>query len=854
MKTCAKCQSTFDDAVKFCRKCGTTLSAPEIEHPSVKARRELFESRIAAEPGSVKPVLEYAEYLRGIDRITEALEQIDRAAKSTPANRDLRRTMASMLAGVGRWDDAVVHLLVLAESSPTDIALLLEITDAYMRGGRMDEAHETLVRAVAITSSDLPLLDRLAAVLLAAGLKEKFCTVAGRVVTINPDSDLLPRLAQVLAELGNNQEAARAWNGVLRKQPDNDRAHLFLGLHGFESSEGDRMPDGTTIRHLEHVAAHADRYDPDERSQALCRYAYVLASRPGFDPDSVQAVLAGVHPPALGPKDRERFMNVAMAVAARIRDNDMFRAARLLGWARQCGASNELKAALADVSRRFARAAFDSGDFEHAIEHGQASLGDQFDAETAQLVSNGYVALGDSLRAHDKTAALAAYRNAMEMDQRADGAIGQRIRSIRMASIRHRIAVVLLILTVVAGAAAGIYVSINGKSVLKITAPHSSIVILHNETGREVWRVANYKGESWPVWWGKYTIKGIPSEDPYKETQMNIDVAFGREPKEFWLDMKTWKGKVKADSDPTGAKLTVHSNVGDYSCVTPCEIDADATESTIALSKDGFATWQVTKRVQHDETIDLGVVPLTGSVNISTDVPGADVYLIKARDFACVTPCLLERVPGGDYTLMIRKSGHINQTIQIRIEGGKVVELDNVHLVSFKEERERLAAEKLAALQQVVYLDRANGLMWQLGDSGMNRYHKYESDTDKAVAYCADLRLGGFADWRIPQYHESASLLRGAEFQDWGMECQGEYPSARRGQGPGANGCFLPGEFTDCADNFLVWSDNLSEWAVKNRFMNEINYGIAAHHCGSPRSDNYRIRCVRALKQSDLDI
>ena len=48
--------------------------------------------------------------------------------------------------------------------------------------------------------------------------------------------------------------------------------------------------------------------------------------------------------------------------------------------------------------------------------------------------------------------------------------------------------------------------------------------------------------------------------------------------------------------------------------------------------------------------------------------------------------------------------------------------------------------------------DTVTGLMWQQSDGGEMTY-------ERAITYCDTLTLGGFTDWRLPNPHESFSIL-----------------------------------------------------------------------------------------------
>lgn len=49
--------------------------------------------------------------------------------------------------------------------------------------------------------------------------------------------------------------------------------------------------------------------------------------------------------------------------------------------------------------------------------------------------------------------------------------------------------------------------------------------------------------------------------------------------------------------------------------------------------------------------------------------------------------------------------------------------------------------------------DNMRGLMWQQGDNGI------EVTFEDAQVYCKSLRLGGYADWRLPNPHEKETAV-----------------------------------------------------------------------------------------------
>ena len=63
MKTCTKCNLSFDDDKKFCPKCGAPLTIIyQIEQKEV-AKKSVFEDRLKNDPLNIEILHEYAQFL-----------------------------------------------------------------------------------------------------------------------------------------------------------------------------------------------------------------------------------------------------------------------------------------------------------------------------------------------------------------------------------------------------------------------------------------------------------------------------------------------------------------------------------------------------------------------------------------------------------------------------------------------------------------------------------------------------------------------------------------------------------------------------------------------------------------------
>jgi len=78
------------------------------------------------------------------------------------------------------------------------------------------------------------------------------------------------------------------------------------------------------------------------------------------------------------------------------------------------------------------------------------------------------------------------------------------------------------------------------------------------------------------------------------------------------------------------------------------------------------------------------------------------------------------------------------------------------------------AGEDLEKRTQPYWVDPASGLTWE------NPPSEEERDRHSATAYCQNLDLGGFKDWRLPTIDELRTLIRGCPATQDGGTCNVE--------------------------------------------------------------------------------
>ena len=181
---------------------------------------------------------------------------------------------------------------------------------------------------------------------------------------------------------------------------------------------------------------------------------------------------------------------------------------------------------------------------------------------------------------------------------------------------------------------------------------------------------------------------------------------------------------------------------------------------------------------------------------------------------------------------------------------------------------------ELTAARYAIRCDAQSGLCWQdpqkdafdLSDSGLV--------ATEAARYCAELELGGYGDWRLPDSDELRALIDGHAATEPGGQCKLTIGGDRdetlfraceggsQGEGPGDNSCYLQPWLTGtcnkpgppAATQFLeVWAfnrpaDDADGWQA---YVSFDRGSLGYNHVNSAGD----ARCVRAgiiAEQSDL--
>jgi len=180
-------------------------------------------------------------------------------------------------------------------------------------------------------------------------------------------------------------------------------------------------------------------------------------------------------------------------------------------------------------------------------------------------------------------------------------------------------------------------------------------------------------------------------------------------------------------------------------------------------------------------------VQSTGSVDVTSKPSGVDIYV--DGEHKGVTPLTLE-LPIGAHLLRAEKEGFgaATQSITVKAERTRV-EIGLSKIPAKAGEREEPRSSSFVDNGDGTATDKQAGLMWTRTDNGG------DIDWKQANAYCENLSLAGFEDWRLATIEELGALFSEGRRIDDCMELKGTIVP-----------CYIHEPFT--LSGIAVWSSN----------------------------------------------
>ena len=132
-------------------------------------------------------------------------------------------------------------------------------------------------------------------------------------------------------------------------------------------------------------------------------------------------------------------------------------------------------------------------------------------------------------------------------------------------------------------------------------------------------------------------------------------------------------GQLTVNSTPAGAHVVIDGQ-GDPSWITPRDVTGLAPGShTVTLSKDGYTPETRTVQIaSHSHaSVAMTLTQLTANVLVMGDPAGSEIF-VDGRDTGRVTPSQIALDKPGNHTVLVRKSGYLDESTTVNLQFGQV--------------------------------------------------------------------------------------------------------------------------------------------------------------------------------------
>ena len=228
MKTCKKCNLTFEDNKKFCKSCGAKLTSDQLSNPQVTAKILVFEEKIKADPLNTSILIEYAELLIKNSQFDDVLAIIYKIIAIDEKNLKAQFLLLISLKAINKTEDALITAYKLSEISPNDINVLSEIVSL-----------ETIKENY-----------------------EKVLDASERIIKLQPKhKDAWISKANALTKLNKIDNAIEAWSKVNEVDISNSSAKLYLAINAVKNKDYSKA--------LELLKQTVDKFEKETRKRFL---------------------------------------------------------------------------------------------------------------------------------------------------------------------------------------------------------------------------------------------------------------------------------------------------------------------------------------------------------------------------------------------------------------------------------------------------------------------------------------------------------------------------------------------------------------------------------------------------------
>jgi tetratricopeptide (TPR) repeat protein len=589
MRICPSCKTQAAEGAKFCRKCGGALVPEEAATPQTVAKRQLLEARLKAEPQNTDLLEEYSDLLLSVGLVEEALVQLHTITEIGRGNEALLLKIAEAYRTIQQWDKAAAHIRLALEVSANKSPLYERLANVLLEGGRKEDAVQALAEQAKLTRENYPILLRIRDLMREEGKHDDLVTVCRAILKQKPgEIATWSILADTLVASDKRQEAAEAFQAILALNPNDPRANLYVGIAKHDAaiySKEATLADATAL--LNKAVGGKSELPEDEQNLALL-YLASAKLHSGAATFAIKLDLQDVEADKLTQKQLGLLADCFLLFGG---------VAQNAGRGDEAIGSYKESLRLHDcpsVRKRLAEVHGQKGD-QHFLR------GEYRQARTQFEQGLSYVA-GDP--------SLAAKRD--EAKSRQDR---KNVRAMSVAAA----------LFVVAGLAYAFWYY--GQGAFDITVNPVTPFTLKSGT-KTIASTDNGKLRTDLLRYGAYCLTA--NKDGYETVERQLKAGLGRRIEKVEIALKPIYGRLKVNSDPPGAVVTVQNTYEKKSGTTPCEIaDLFALSSTIIVSLPECTPFTIEKAICSAQTLDLGTIVFKGSLKLDSAPSGAQVFIDK---------------------------------------------------------------------------------------------------------------------------------------------------------------------------------------------------------------------------------
>jgi len=243
MKTCKKCNLSFDDDKKFCKKCGDPLISENQIDPKNIGKKTVFEDRLKIDPLNLELLYEYAQFLFNNLIFKETITVSYKILAINENDGTARELLYKSYLKLDMLLDASEFGKQLLTERPTDILLLAELAKISRKLGNYDKAIEYHDKVLSLQPSNATALHNKALILLKKNQLEKAIEIFKRLYQDGQKDRITTIYAGIDKALSTDYNAAinlfvpiLSNENINQKDLDNNRGFLYLGYSLSQSS------------------------------------------------------------------------------------------------------------------------------------------------------------------------------------------------------------------------------------------------------------------------------------------------------------------------------------------------------------------------------------------------------------------------------------------------------------------------------------------------------------------------------------------------------------------------------------------------------------------------------------------